>query len=346
MEEYLTAKANKSKKEGEILKKKLSIPSLLRLPRLRGLFLRVFVQSTMRAAGAALLFGFLLASCASAPRVQEEEAAPPNIFSGLPAGAQVYFYADVKKARPILELVEFGGMSGASAGVILDRTGTAVAALYDEESGRRYMALGSGSYPSLRSSIAFVFSRAWRKRKSETGGTYWRNSGEGISVLIKKDWALVSDGEPYFTQASLEPSPRWFSLEGGAALSGVAENAGERVSAFFDGLGLPIQFPAERLVFGLYPAAGGPPAEEARYTALFYIETPTVSHARSVQSMISLARRVFSTIEADADPQTAAMGALFANVPRLEEGTVIISTGPMTAEGIALLFNSFSVYSE
>jgi hypothetical protein len=254
----------------------------------------------------------------------------------------------------VLDLLEFGGTSGASSAAILDRTETAVAAVYPGEGGRGYMAWGQGRYPSLRSSISFTFSRAWKKQKSETGASYWHNQDAGLSVLIKKDYALVSDGDPFFTEAPLEPSPRWKSLEAGALLSGAARNAGERINAFLNGLGLPIQFPAETLVFGLYPAeensdaaaqgnAAGP-QNETLYQGRFYIETPSASLARSVQSMLSLARRFFQGGGTTEDTSLAVLGALFANQSRLEGSTVIINTAPMTAGEIALLFNMFSVY--
>ncbi|MDR0389972.1 MAG: hypothetical protein LBH73_07870 [Spirochaetaceae bacterium] len=305
----------------------------------------------------ALLLVFFFASCASGPKLSGPDALRErNVFSVLPGGAALYIYADVERAKPLLELMEFGGMSGASNEAILGRTSVAVAAIYPGESGRRYMAWGSGKYPSLRSSISFFFSRAWKKAKSETGNSYWRNQSAGLSVLIRKDYALVSDGDPFFTEAPLEPSSRWTSLEAGAVLSGTVRNAGERVGAFMGSLGLPIQFPVETLVFGLYPAppdpAGNsgrnPPDEsqnEARYQGRFYIETPAPSHARSVQSILSLARRYFPGGPTE-DPFLAALGAFFANQSRLEGSTLIITTGPMTAGEITLLFDQFSVYSE
>ncbi|MDR1430230.1 MAG: hypothetical protein LBI85_08045, partial [Spirochaetaceae bacterium] len=277
----------------------------------------------------ALFFAFFLMSCASGPRLRDSGPLPEaNIFSVLSGGASLYVYADVERARPLLELMEFGGISGASVPAILDRTTLAVAAVYDGEEGRRYMAWGGGRYPSLRSSLSFTLSRAWKKQKSETGSSYWRNQAEGLSVLIKKDYALVSDGDPFFTGPALEPSPLWTRLEAGALLSGAAENAGERINAFLGGLGLPLRFPARTLAFGLYPASGvpgpdsGPSAPEngqensgeTFYQGLFYIETPSVSQARSVQSLLALAKRAFpaSRAEAGDDPFLAVMSALFA----------------------------------
>jgi hypothetical protein len=241
--------------------------------------------------------------------------------------------------------MEFGGMSGASVPAILDRTSTAVAAFYEGGEGRGYMLRGSGRYPSLRSSLSFTFSRAWRKQKSETGNSYWRNQNEGLSVLIKSSYALASDGDPFFTGPVLEPSPLWARLEGGALLSGAVEKAGERINAFLNGLGLPLRFPAETLVFGLYPSEAAfsspAPVSEPFYRCFFYIEAPSVSQARSIQSLLSLAKRVFDSEEGD-DPFMAVMSALFANPVRLDGTTLSITTGPMSAGETALLFNSFS----
>ncbi|MDR1178144.1 MAG: hypothetical protein LBK64_04890 [Spirochaetaceae bacterium] len=296
----------------------------------------------------ALSFAFFLVSCASRPGTRAPELpAATTVFSVLPGGASLYIYADVERARPVLELMEFGGMSGASAAVILDRTSTAVAAFYGGEEGRGYMLWGGGRYPSLRSSLSFTFSRAWRKQKSETGNSYWRNRDEGLSVLIKSGYALVSDGDPFFTGPALEPAALWTRLEGGALLSGAAEKAGDRVNAFLNGLGLPLRFPAETLVFGLYPAeaalGSSAPGGEPLYRCLFYIETPSISQARSVQSLLSLAKRIFDNeAETGDDPFMAVMSALFANPVRLDGTTISINTGAMSAGEVALLFNSFS----
>ena len=90
-------------------------------------------------------------------------------FSVLPAGANVYLWADVERSRPLLDTLSFAGMKGRDASQILDRTETVMAALYPAGSPQRYFLAARGDFPKFGAGASLSFSRDWKKTKSETG---------------------------------------------------------------------------------------------------------------------------------------------------------------------------------
>ncbi|QQO08369.1 hypothetical protein [Breznakiella homolactica] len=299
-------------------------------------------------AAAAILGLWVLASCASNPKPVSFYKELPDVFAPLAPGASAYLYIDVPAARPILELADFGAISGLATKDALDMTETAAAALYPKGTARRYMAVAQGKFPSFRSALSFTFSSSWKKNKSETGNAYWHSDAFGVSMALNKNTAYVSDGDPFIVPPGFESPQRLRELQAGSAMAGLVEDAADPINSFFSALGISLKFPAERIFFGLYGDPGNTGSSGFDlYSGLFYVETPTPSQARAFQSIFSLARAFLGSAAAwEDDPAAEAMAALFTHPPELDGSSLIIRTGPMTAEGMALLFSMFSVYSE
>jgi hypothetical protein len=315
--------------------------------------------SSLGVGGPLFFFLLVLASCATGPRKAEPPGPGQDDFALLPPGGTLYFAVDVPQARPILDLVSLGDLSGKDAAAVLDRTGSAVAAVYGEGEPRSFLAVLRGGYPRFRSGLSFAFSPAWKKARSATGARYWRSSSYGLSLFLDADRALVSDGDPFSPPPGAEPPEGLAELRRGALLAGWLEDAGTPISQFFAQIEIPIQIPAKRALFGVYALSRGPASEgagpsgnagdpeEPVYEAALRIETPSASQAKALVSVISMARLFMAGgASPGAGSPLALAAALFANPPVQEGPFLLIHTGAMDARGIALLFNMFSVYSE
>jgi hypothetical protein len=301
-----------------------------------------------------LILTISLVSCASSPRRVEPHEPEQDDFSLLPSGGLLYFAVDVPRARPLLDLISLGNLSGKDVPEALDRTGSAVVAVYPEGESRRFLAALRGSYPRFRTGLSLAFSSAWKRARSETGDRYWRSSSYGVSIALTADRALVSDGDPFFPPPEAgnpavipqggppggpQGRPQGLAeLRRDALLAGWLEEAGTPVNQFFARLEIPLQIPAERVLFGVYAVPQG-------YEGTLHIETPSVNQAKAVASIISLAR-LFMAPAPGAEGPLALASALFAKPPVQEGSTLIIHTGVMDAREIALLFDMFLVYSK
>jgi hypothetical protein len=285
-----------------------------------------------------LLLVLTVVSCASGPDLRKVYAGREGEFALLAEGALAYFYIDVSAARPLLKEISLAGMSGAQAAEVLDRTDSAVIALYPGGE-RRFLAAARGTYPSARAGMSFTFSPDWKRIRSVTGNRYWRSSKNKLSLVLGPDQALVSDGDPFTSPPGAETPGEFEEIRRSALLAGWTDTA-EAVNRFIAAMAIPITIPADRILFGIYAAA----QEEARYEARLRLQTAAVSQARALASIFGMARLFIAGAEF-AGPEGVIAAALFANPPVQEGSDLIIRTGLLDAEGVALLFNLFSLYS-
>jgi hypothetical protein len=280
-------------------------------------------------------------SCASGPRVKAWYADPgegaAETTAPVAPGGLVYFYIDVPAARPLLEKLSLAGFTAGQNKEALDRTESAVAAIYPEGSERRFLAAARGKYPAFRAGFSFALSRDWKRVRSDTG-TYWRSAKNNLSLALSGDRAFISDGNPFIAGLGIEVPEGLAELRRGSLLAGWADDAGP-LNQFIASMAIPIQIPAERLLFGVYAAEGG-----TKYEALLRLTTPTASQARGLVSIFSIARLVIAGM--DLNEEGAALASIFFASPPVQEGsTLIIRTGAVDETGIALLLNMFSLYS-
>jgi hypothetical protein len=286
-----------------------------------------------------LIGGILfLVSCATAPKTAPVDGGD---FSALAPGGTAYFSIDVPRARPLLELISLGEFNGKDAADFLDKTDSVTAAVYPPESGRSFLLAARGRYPSGRLRFSFALSSAWKKRPSAAGASYWRSDRNGLSVSLNSRRALLSDGDPLITPPGVEPPSAFAAFRRDALLAGWTDAGDASINQFLAMLEIPMQIPADRIFFSIYDA---PEGED--YEAFLRIETPSVSQARALAAIFSLTRIFMAgvTPEDEEDPLILA-AALFTYTPTQEDAALLIRTGSLKPQGIALLFSMLSLYS-
>jgi hypothetical protein len=186
---------------------------------------------------------------------------------------------------------------------------------------------------------------SWEKRTSDRGLKYWYSGREGLSILLEPRYALVSDGELFAPPGQVTVPDAFWELREGSALAGWLEDAAVPINRFLGQLEIPIQVPADRLIFAVFPVEGQKPVRT--YNALLRLETPSVSHAKALASMVAMIRLFTSRPEAEGGTGSvpALIAALFASPPVQEDAALILKTAALDAEAVALLFTMFSVHS-
>jgi hypothetical protein len=285
-----------------------------------------------------LFLALAFASCASSPKAANPNEDGSPDYSFLPLGAQVYLWADVKQGRPLLDKLSFQGMDGRDARDVLDRTGATVAAFYPEQAAQRFFLAGWGSYPSTRAGISMALSRDWKKAKSETGKKFWFSKGWGLGVAVGSKLALASDKDPFAPGGAASPEG-FEEFRKACVLAGWMPNPEEALNRFLQAMEIPIKIPAEEFFFGAVRAGG-----DERWELVARVRAPAPSQARALVTLFTMAR-MFIGNATGGEGLTGALPLLFANIP-VQDGTDLsLRSGIMETKEIALLFNSFSVYS-
>jgi len=319
------------------------------------------------------LLGLVFFSCASAPKVSIPEdvegAAEVRELYILPAGGKAYIWIDTAEARPLLDVLSIGGLSGKDMARIIDSTETAVAAVFPEGEDRRFFLAATGKFPVFAANFSMTFSRDWKKQKSPNGSSYWYSKSDGIALALGSNLALVSNIDPFAAFTAEIPPPGFVEFRRDFALAGWMPNPSETVDSVISSMGVPLQIPAEDLFFGASrlspnPASMGAapadvnpmdanPTDTELWAPVFKIRTPSASHARSLLALFSVARLFIQRgligpgagSSSFMSPQEAAV-LLFANIPEQDDDFLIIRTASIEAASVSLLFQMFSIYSE
>ena len=309
----------------------------------------------------------ILSACSTIPRDTAQR--DTGDFSLLPEGGKLYLWADVKEAGVLLESISFDGMPLNQAGAILDRTDTAAAVFFGRltEQGREEEAPGStdqdseapspgnsffinlrGKYPSFGAGVSFTFSREWKRTRSETGNSFWLLENTGLGLALNSNLALVSSGDPFLrlpvnSRIPAVRVPDGFDefRKGGVVSGWIPDN--EPVNRFLSDLGIPIQIPAEDFLFNAVKQ------DDDIWELDFLIRTPSVSQARALVTLFSMARSFIMSFVPGNETGSASVldfiPALFANLPERNEAELRLKSGSFTTSELALLFNIISVYS-
>jgi hypothetical protein len=293
------------------------------------------LQITKRFSLLASLFTILLVvSCASRSNVKTSSKDRNAEFALLAPGGVVYLYIDVPGTRPVLDRISFEGIQGSQGAQILDRTTSAVAAFYPEGMPRRFLAAVQGRYPSFQAKLSFTLSPSWKKRRSETGASYWHAVKNGVSVSLGSSSALISDGDPFVQPPGVETPEGFEEFCRGTVMAGWMEDASGPLNNFLASMEIPLQIPAKQVFFSLYTSG-------QEYETVIQIETPSVSQAKALVTLFSMARLFMANAEAS----LGVVAVLFANPPVQDGPYLRLHTGSLDAQGIALLFTMFSLYS-
>ncbi|MDR1144070.1 MAG: hypothetical protein LBK77_07635 [Spirochaetaceae bacterium] len=295
------------------------------------------------AAGLALCF---LAGCASVPRPENYYAGRKDTFALMAPGAELYITAEVRSVRPILEKLFLAGMTGADLKEFLDMSDTLTAAVFDEAGpARHFYAAAAGRFPGVRGGIFFGASRDWEKRVSAAGIDYWHSEKSRLSVFMGTKNAYFSDGDPFVPAPGAQSPPALEGLRRGSVLSGWMENPSSAINRIIAAFGLPIEIPANRLVFGVYPAGDAGEGLEEYYTAVLRFETPTAAQAAALVRIFTMAKIGLETADFSGyrDMETLAR-AFFTENPVRDGNALVLTTGVMSGGDLALLFNVISLY--
>jgi len=278
-------------------------------------------------------------SCASAPHtvdpVRDESAGVP-----LESGASVYIFADVKEARPILDILNIPELKNAQARQMMDRSNSAVIAFFPETNERRFQLAAWGSYPSGGANMALGLNKDWKKLRAGTE-QYWYSAASKLSISMFNKQAFVTSwsGDQSGTPlaATVIESPEGFNnFRRGAVLSLWMDDPGPRINKIVAGAGLPLQVPADRIFVSLFHAAGD------KYEAAIKVIFSSPSQARAFFAIFNLAR-AFMPPPDEADSTGLFAALLFANPPVLEGRDLNLRTSALGIDGLALLLKQFLI---
>jgi hypothetical protein len=119
------------------------------------------------------------------------------------------------------------------------------------------------------------------------------------------------------------------------------------INAFFAARAVPLQIPAEQVFFGIHrlpPEDGEAKGEGGIYEVTIRLETPSVSQAQGLMTIISM-MRLFMADAFEPDDPLKIIADLFARQPVRDGPNLILRSGSLDAGEIALLFGIFSLYS-
>jgi hypothetical protein len=295
--------------------------------------------------------GFVFNSCASQPKLVNPEL-PAAGFASLGLGASGYFYVDVPRSRSILGYVSLGGLEGKAAGRILDQVDTLSGALYPLGFPQR-MILHARSHKNIPGGLGLALSFRWKKQRSPDGKPYWHSAPDGLSVALRGKEAFISDGNPFPEAPPVAVPEKIQEFQQRSLMVGWLENAGPPINKFLSDLGMPVQIPTDRILFGVYPmvsdkeGSADTPAAGGVYELRLRIETQNTPQSKALATLFSVVQDVPEGSEIKVKKEYLDLFKSFLTNPPIPDGAgLIVRTGPMNAREIALLFNEFSVYSQ
>jgi hypothetical protein len=308
----------------------------------------------------------LLSSCATKVPVRplsfEEQSG--ELIGMLPQGARLYLYMDAKRAQPILrDLVDaLFPDAGSGAKTFLEKTDACVLGLYNKaDGGRTFCAAARGSYPTGRAGMALGMSSAWEKDKKgimlpDGKAKLWRDNKSGGELALSRTEFLASDGPLALPAAGQKPQiPGEFYALGGqpmAAAAGWAPNAASPSSplnALLSWLGLPVRFPAQKLLFAVmrtddgFEADGGDTNAGALYSLTLKAEMADgktgEQQAAALARLWETARRLAARMApTDKSSAVSVFTRLLTATPCRQEGNyLVLETASMDGETLTLL---------
>ena len=290
---------------------------------------------------------FIVYSCQTAPSAPEAPLGDSG-FIPLEPGGYVYMIAD-QDASPIIRHLGFWG-DDRQIQQMVDLTQFAVAAVYRQPAGEagssvnRYRLAAWGDYPVSRAKMALGASKDWKKQRSAVSGDqYWHSAEAGISVAITPGRALVStaagnqdsSADP-FSALPGTAIPEGFNVfRREAVFSCWLDNPALVINQRLEEMGIPIELPAERLFIGLCPA------DEERYQARLRMQFSSAAQAKALATIFTFARNFLPSADSGNVPPLALI--LFANPPVPDGNNLDITSAPLSAGEISLLFRLFSL---
>ena len=287
-----------------------------------------------------LLLLLLFLSCKSAPNVFDAHSAETTI--PLDTGALAYVFADVKKARPILDLLPLEELNNKQTKQMIEKTDFFAAALFLPESGRRFQIAAWGNYPSLRANMALSFNKKWKKQSGGTG-SYWYSAEDKLSIALDSRQAFAASwldkiSDPLASAPGIKAPEGFGELGRGTVLSCWLNDPAHTINKKLEEIGIPFDIPAEKILIGIFPVHKD--TEPVRYEARLRIDLHSGGQARALAMLLLFANNVLS-FEKDAGVLSVIRAFLFANPPVQDGRSLDIKTDLLSEAEIALLFSLF-----
>jgi hypothetical protein len=311
-----------------------------------------YVNNYANFAAIIFLCGLAMLSCRTSPLMPESEFATSGEIA-LDPEAFAYIFIDVPNARPIIDRLSIIPSKNKSVRQMLDKTRTAAAAINLEgrkEAGR-FQLIAWGEYPVRGARMAFGTNREWKKHRSAlTGSNYWYSAKDQLSVGLSQRQAFVSASDegprdPFPAGVGAQIPGGFSGFSEGSLLSCWLNNPGPFVNQAISQMGIPLEIPLEQLFITVFAYEGGPD-----YEARFMMQAPSAAQARALANFFNIARAFMSLNAAGPNPagaDAASMAILssimFQSPPKLEGDSLYLSSGPLSAGSIALLFSMFSL---
>ena len=295
-----------------------------------------------------LAVNFFMLSCQTAPKIPDAVFETSG-FIPLEPGAFAYIFADVQNAKPILEYINLDELNDANTKQMIDRTRSAVAAVYLPQDKRRFQLSAWGDYPSFRAKMALKIKREWKKSRSPaSGANFWYSAGRRLSLALNAGRAFVSAAsedtpiDPFTAAPGTEVPEGFGNFRKGAILSFWLEDPGPMINKKLDEMGLPLQLPADQMFVSLFPLMPPDASGGQFYQANIKIRFSSENQARSLVFLFAIAQNFIPSGPA-LDGSGALAAILFSNPPVQDGRDLIIQTNTLSGREIALLFNIFSL---
>jgi len=280
----------------------------------------------------------LLLSCQSVPKGASAFLHDSN-YAPLDSGASVYIFADVTKARSIIELLPFDELNDKQVKQMLDKTGFITAGIFPEETKRHFQLVTWGKYPG-NANMAFSVNKNWKKQRNAVRSTYWYSGAQKLSIAINKkqvfaaSWLHDNPMEPFSAEPGIKIPDGFNSFRRGqgtgAPLSCWINNPGPIISRVMNDAGIPLRFPIQQLYLNLFTLSG------EQYEAVIRFQLESALQARGMATILALAGS-FAV-------ENILTSIFLANPPVQNENNIDIKTAPLSKNELSLLLEMFSLY--
>ena len=283
----------------------------------------------------------ILISCQTTPGMSNVDPENANILP-LERGALFYIVADVKKVRPIIERLPIEELNDSQTRQMLDRTNYIAAAVFPQESGRRFQLAAWGNYPASQADFALSFNKNWKKMRSQAGGSYWYSSANRLSLAVGSRQAFAASsltGDPFdpLSKEGIELPEGFADFRRNAGVispfSCWLENPAILISRIMNDLGFPLGIPVQKLFINLMPT------QEEKYETLIRLQFENAAYARNMIRIFNMAAGLFS-----GNFDIALASLFFANPPVLNGSNVDIRSAALDEEEIVQLLGFFNTF--
>jgi len=277
---------------------------------------------------------FVFVSCRTFPKTADAFFDNKNSLP-LENGASLYIFADVKEVRQIINILPIEELKDKQTKQMIDRTAFLAAALFSQESGKRFQLAAFGNYPSSQADFALSVNSGWQKQRSKTGGSYWYSQANRLSIALDRNQAFIAASLKNEPCDPLTPPPGAKIPEGfqefrnNSPLSFWLENPAPIVNRILSSAGVPLRSPIKGLFIKLFPSTG------KNYEAVIRLQFENPSHARGMSALLNLA--------AGLAPDDLAK-LFFANPPMQNGNNVDIKTALLGEKEITMLFALFGAF--